>query len=141
LFRRWRFYCGTSHYTAPEKEEKDTPASDTQDNDTIDAESSDESSDESADETSEKTSTGISEEFKESVDAYEDYMDDYIKLLKKYEKDPTDLTILEDYAKAMEEYDKRLTEFDDMDQDSMSSEEVAYYLEVQARVLDKLSKM
>ena len=58
--------------------------------------------------------------------------------MKKYAENPSDLTLLADYASFM----SRLTEmdeaFDQWEDQDLSAEELAYYVEVNARIQQKL---
>ena len=69
-------------------------------------------------------------------------MNKYVEFIKKYNKNPSDLTLLAKYADMINEYSKQLDEFDKYDDThDLTSEESSYYLEVQSRVLKKLSEI
>lgn len=88
----------------------------------------------------EAPSDAIRPEVKEAIDAYEDFVDEYIAFMKKYEdSDGTDLSILLDYTKFM----TNLTEYTDKMEsleDDMTEAETFYYIEVMNRCNEKMMK-
>lgn len=83
-------------------------------------------------------SNGIHPEFKEAMDSYEAFYDEYCDIMKKYMENPTDLTILSQYSECLEKAEEFDEKIDDIDEDSLTPEEDAYYLEVTGRVLAKM---
>ena len=78
-------------------------------------------------------------EFKEAMDQYEDFINEYCDFMKKYaSSDGTDLSLLTDYANYMTKYAEMQKAFDAWDGQSMNTAETSYYIEVQARVSQKL---
>ena len=59
-------------------------------------------------------------------------------MIKFAESDGTDLGLLADYADYMAKYAKVAEDFADMGSDAMSTEEAAYYLDVQNRINKRL---
>lgn len=49
--------------------------------------------------------------------------------------------MLADYGSMMQQYSDWSQKFDDVDESALSAEDQAYYLEVQGRVLQKLSEI
>ena len=85
---------------------------------------------------------GIRTEFKQAMDSYEIFMDEYVKFMKKYaDSNGNDLTLLADYAEYMSDYAKFVEDFEKWDDEEMSDEEFAYYVQVQSRVYNKLSEI
>lgn len=91
-----------------------------------------------ADEANKTDDNTIGKEFKAAMDSYEKFIDEYVTILKKYQKDPTDLSILTDYAKYMGEYADMMQKFEKWENEDLNAAETAYYLEVQTRVTKKL---
>lgn len=91
-----------------------------------------------ADETEKPDDNTIGKEFKAAMDGYEKFIDEYVTILKKYQKDPTDLSILTDYAKYMGEYADMMQKFEKWENEDLNTAETAYYIEVQARISKKL---
>ena len=81
---------------------------------------------------------GMRPDFVAAMDSYEAFYDEYVAFMKKYAENPSDLTLLADYASFM----SRLTEmdeaFDQWEDQDLSAEELAYYVEVNARIQQKL---
>lgn len=87
----------------------------------------------------ESTEKGIRADFKNAMDSYENFMNEYCDIMQKIaESDGTDMDILlqyTDYLNKCSEYEEAFDEWRDED---MNEEELAYYLEVEARVSQKL---
>lgn len=87
----------------------------------------------------EENEDGIRKEFKAAMDSYEEFMNEYVSFMKKYkESDGTDLKLIADYAEYMKKYSDMVEKFDAWEDDDLSTEETAYYIDVQARVSKKL---
>lgn len=82
---------------------------------------------------------GMRPEFKEAMDAYEAFYDEYCDFMKKYQANPSDLSLLTEYSSMMTEAADMSEAFAQWDQDEMNSEELKYYLEVSSRVTKKLA--
>lgn len=94
-------------------------------------------------ETTEATASGEKEaglgaEFKAAMDSYEEFMDEYIAFMEKYEQNPSDFGLLADYAKFMTQYTEFAEDFEKWESEEMNEAETAYYIEVQTRVNEKL---
>ena len=76
----------------------------------------------------------ISPEFKETMDNYEAWFDHYCDVMKRYKEDSTDLELLSEMTDLLAEEATMLEEMENMDQDDMNAAELAYYLEVTARI-------
>ena len=86
-----------------------------------------------------ETSEEMRPEFKDAMDQYESFMNEYCDFMKKYtSSDGTDLSLLTDYANYMSKYAEVQKAFDAWDGQSMNTAETSYYIEVQARVSQKL---
>lgn len=76
----------------------------------------------------------ISPEFKETMDNYEAWFDHYCDVMKRYQEDSSDLELLSEMTDLLAEEATMLEEMENMDQDDMNAAELAYYLEVTARI-------
>lgn len=90
-------------------------------------------------ESTENTGTGISggelrSDFKEAMDSYENFMNDYADFMKKYKANPSDVSLLADYADYMAKYADMVEKFDKWESEDLNDAELAYYIDVQARV-------
>ena len=102
---------------------------------------SDSSTETSKPDTTEKDntdSTGIRSDFKEAMDSYEKFMDEYVAFMKKYAANPSDAGLLADYASYMSKYADMVEKFDKRESEDLTDAELAYYIDVQARVSKKL---
>lgn len=85
-----------------------------------------------------EASNDIRPEFKEAMDSYESFMDEYVAFMNKYSANPTDLNLLADYADFMSKYADFVEDFEKWDDANLNAAETEYYIEVQARVNQKL---
>ena len=82
---------------------------------------------------------GMRPEFKEAMDSYEMFMNEYCDFMKKYaESNGTDLDLLADYTEYMSKYTDVMGDFEALGNEEMNTAEMAYYLEVQTRINEKL---
>lgn len=81
---------------------------------------------------------GMHKNFKEAMDSYEEFMDEYINFMKKYKSNPTDIGLLTDYTKYMSKYIETVNKFEKWESEDLNDAELAYYIDVQARVAKKL---
>lgn len=94
-----------------------------------------------AEPTSEPTpepATGMRPEFKEAMDSYEAFYDEYCMFMKKYQENPTDLSLLAEYANMMNKLTEMDEKFDAWEDGDLNDEELKYYMEVQTRVSQKM---
>ena len=84
---------------------------------------------------------GMRPEFKEAMDSYEAFYKKYCEVLKKYNNNPTDLSVLKEYTELMGEADKMNKKFEAWDDSEMNDAETAYYVEVNGRVSKMLLEL
>ena len=82
---------------------------------------------------------GMRPEFVEAMDSYEAFYDSYIEVLRKYQNDPTNLTVISEYMNMLGKLDDMEKKFDAWDDGTMNDAETAYYLQVSNRILQKLA--
>ena len=76
----------------------------------------------------------LSPEFKKTMDDYEAWFDHYCEVMKKYNENPSDMELLSEMSELISEEAKMLEQMENMDQSEMNTAELAYYLEVTARI-------
>jgi len=79
---------------------------------------------------------GMRKDFKEAMDSYEEFYDSYVDFMKSY--NASDLTMLAKYTELLSktaEMDKKFAKWESED---LNDAELAYYIDVQARVSKKL---
>ena len=79
------------------------------------------------------------DQFKKTMDDYEDFMDSYCELMEEYASDPNGM--MDEYLEMNQKYLTVMEELEAMDEDEMTDEELAYYLEVMNRINEKLAKV
>ncbi len=78
-------------------------------------------------------------DFKAAMDSYEAFIDEYVAFMEKYAaSDGSDLSLLADYASYMSQYMELAEAFEEWEDEDMNTAETSYYIEVQARVAQKL---
>ena len=88
---------------------------------------------------SDDSDTGlISPEFKKTMDDYEAWFDHYCEVMKEYNENPSDLELLSEMTDLLTEETTMLEQMENMDQSEMNTAELAYYIEVTARIEKKL---
>jgi hypothetical protein len=95
---------------------------------------------EESSETASDNSGEVTPAFKATMDSYEEFFDKYVAFMKKYNKaDSNDyFAMLSDYAEMLTKYAEMTEAMDDIDTDSLSTADYAYYIEVTARIYVKL---
>ena len=127
------FGCSKDDTTSAEQ---DTEAVETTETVDEEAEPSEEAA--SGDESSDADSGLISPEFKKTMDDYEAWFDHYCEVMKKYEENPSDLELMSEMTELLSEETEMLEQMENMDESEMNNAELAYYLEVTARIEKKL---
>lgn len=89
-------------------------------------------------ETTDTTTGEIRADFKAAMDSYEKFFDEYVAIMKKFKENPTDMSILADYTKYMGQYADMMQKMEDWENEDLNAAELAYYLEVQNRITQKL---
>lgn len=101
------------------------------------AQSSKKSDSSSKKESSKKNNSDkVTASFKKTMDEYEKFMDKYVDFMKSY--DENDITMLSEYTELLSEYSDFTNEISKIDEGSLSSADLAYYLDVKNRVNKKL---
>ncbi len=89
--------------------------------------------------TQQNNTTGIRPEVKEQIDAYEKFFDEYVAFMKKYKESNNAVSMAADYANFMKKYTDYMAKFENIDDKGWNDAEVAYWLEVNGRVMGKLA--
>ncbi|MBR5237021.1 MAG: hypothetical protein IKW06_06605 [Clostridia bacterium] len=91
----------------------------------------------------ENTETAVKTvEWREFLKEYENWVDSYVAILKKYSNNPTDMSILSDYTKMVTELAEWQTRTDDMQQEleEASPAEIAEYSAELLRIAAKIAE-
>jgi hypothetical protein len=83
---------------------------------------------------------GVDPDLKAFLDEYEEFMNQYIDFMVKYESSDDTVSMLLDYTKMLQEYAEFADKLDKYDSNEMSAADAAYYLEVTSRVSAKMVK-
>lgn len=93
---------------------------------------------EDKDDVNEKLVDGMRPEFKEAMDSYEEFYSEYCDILKKYNENPSDMELLTDYTNVMTKSAEMTEKFNAWENDDLNNAELAYYLDVNNRVMKRL---
>ena len=126
--------CSLYLYSAAYVKERDKELEE-EDEETEEEESTSESSD------SNKKKKGGSGDFRKTMDEYEDFMNDYVAFMKKYNDSDDVMSMMDDYNDMMKKYQDFSDKIDNIDTDKLSDEDLAYYTEVTQRVSKKIADM
>jgi hypothetical protein len=77
----------------------------------------------------------------EFLDAYEEFMDEYIKVLKKYSEDPTDMTILSEYTSSMAKVSEWSEKAESLEDCMKNKKFVKKYTAIQMKIANALSEI
>lgn len=87
------------------------------------------------------STSGVNVNFKATMDSYEEFFNDYVDFMKKY-KNSTDITSMaSDYADYMTKYSDMMQKLNDIKSEDLSTADLAYYNEVNARITKKLAEV
>ncbi len=86
-----------------------------------------------------ETTNGVDPDLKAFLDSYEDYIDEYVDFMKKYNSDPNNMiSMLGEYGDMMQKYSDFAEKLDQYDSDNMSAADYKYYIEVTTRCTQKM---
>lgn len=121
----------TSEHSDAESEEKieEVPAI---------AEQPEEVKPEENDSSSEEMIDGMRVSFKEAMDSYEEFFDEYVAFMKKYQESDNTMEMLSDYQKFMEQYSEMTKKMEEWNDGTLNDAELKYYLDTMNRVTQKL---
>lgn len=79
---------------------------------------------------------GMRKDFKEAMDSYEAFYDSYVEFMNSY--DSADLVMLAKYGELLVQMEEMNKKFEQWENEDLNDAELAYYIDVQARVSKKL---
>lgn len=85
-----------------------------------------------------ENTSGLRSDFKAAMDSYEAFVDEYVAFMEKYNNNPSDIGLIADYASYMRKYADFAKKFEQWENEDLNDDELAYYIEVQTRVNQKL---
>lgn len=81
---------------------------------------------------------GMHRDFKEAMDSYEEFFDEYVAFMKKYENSDNPMSMFSDYTKFMSQYSETMQKLDEWKSKDLNTKETAYLLDVTNRINKKL---
>ncbi len=86
------------------------------------------------------TAPGVSPEFKKLMDDCETFFDEYAAFMASYQESGASSGLLTDYISILSRYAEMSEKLEEIDEDSLSAADAAYYVEVMTRISDKLAE-
>ena len=88
---------------------------------------------------SQTTSGGVDPDLKAFLDSYEEFVDEYVAFMKKYQADPSNaIGMLGEYSEMMQKYADFADKIDKYNSNNLSTEDYKYYIEVTTRCAQKM---
>lgn len=81
---------------------------------------------------------GMHRDFKEAMDSYEEFFDESVAFMKKYENSDNPMSMFSDYTKFMSQYSETMQKLDEWKSKDLNTKEAAYLLDVTNRINKKL---
>ena len=77
------------------------------------------------------------------MDSYEAFINEYCDFLEKYSEEGEPVSMMEDYVSYMEKYGEVIDHLLAMEdnEDNLTSAELAYYMEVNARIMQRMAEV
>lgn len=91
--------------------------------------------------TTKATEAGVSADFKATMDSYEEFFNDYVDFMKKYQNSSDVMSMASDYADYMSKYSDMMNKLNAIKSEDLSTADLAYYTEVNARITKKLAEV
>ena len=98
-----------------------------------------ESGNEAAEE--EPDASAVDPDFKAMMDEYEAFFDKYVEFMQAYSENPTSVELMGQYSDLMSQYTETMNSIGEIDTSSLSPADSAYYLEVTARIYEKIGEI
>ena len=83
----------------------------------------------------------VSAELKTAMDEYEAFFDECIAFMKAYQADSSSADLLAQYPDMMTQDADTMAAMNEIDSESLSTADYAYYAEVSARIMGKLAEV
>lgn len=118
----------------------DQPAASDDSQRSNDSYSDSQTDDSSSQEQSSSDSGVVDPQLKAALDSYEEFIDEYVKFLKTYTQTSDPMAMLSEYTQYMTKYSELVQKMSELDkmQDQMSSADLAYYIDWNARMQKKI---
>lgn len=121
-----------------EPDEEETSESATSESTTSESATSESTETQESSDSTITNESGIRPEFKEAMDSYEEFFDEYCEFMKKYSEADDPTSMISDYTDYMTKYTDTMSKMSELGDSDLSTEELAYYTEVNARITQKL---
>lgn len=88
-----------------------------------------------------ESESASSTDFRAFLDTYEDFMNEYVDFMVSYKESGDTASMLAEYSDMMARYADMAEQLEDIDEDSLSADDYAYYMEVMGRVTARLAEV
>ena len=86
-------------------------------------------------------SPGVSTDFRAVMDGYESFFNEYIAFMQKFQDSDNAIAMMSDYMEFLNKYAETMEALEAIDTSDLSTEDMAYYLEVTNRIQQKLLRI
>lgn len=90
---------------------------------------------------SDSTAGGVDVAFKEMMDSYEAFFNEYVEFMKTFDEASATPEIMLAFADYTARYSDYVNKMEEVDETTLSEADLTYYLEVQARINQKLAEL
>ncbi len=85
-----------------------------------------------------KNNDDVNSDFKKTMDDYELFIDNYVTYMNKYKSGDLSFSDMLKYAQVLEKYNEVMIDLENIDENSLSSSDLNYYLETMNRINYKI---
>ena len=115
-------------------EEETTYSSYDDDNDDVNIDEDEDEEDEEEETTTKKEKSAKDTKWKDFLKEYEEFVDEYVVIYKKYKNDPTDMGVLSDYTDMASKATKLSDKAENVKDDIKDSDDLKEYIDTLARI-------
>lgn len=75
------------------------------------------------------------------MDEYEAFFQGYCDFMKKFQEDPSNLSLMSEYVDVIKQYTEAVSALDAIETNELTEDEILYYLDVTARIEGMLAEV
>lgn len=75
------------------------------------------------------------------MDEYEAFFQEYCDFMKKFQEDPSNLSLMSEYVDVIKQYTEAVSALDAIETNELTEDELLYYLDVTARIERMLAEV
>lgn len=75
------------------------------------------------------------------MDEYEAFFQEYCDFMKKFQEDPSNLSLMSEYVDVIKQYTEAVSALDATETNELTEDEILYYLDVTSRIEGMLAEV